>query len=156
MLARRVSRIFLNHLGAGHVAGHQVGRELNPLERQMQRAGQRADQQRLGQARHAFQQRMAAGEHRDQHLLDHFALADDDLRQLVADAVVRFLAMFERRRRRLDCHLSLVSCHSSVAGTFLVPTLRVGTRAFDALRRERKRDAERPTFRSHGDRGNES
>ena len=86
-------QVLLDDLGAGDVAGHQVGRELDALERQVQRLGQRADQQRLGQARHAFQQGVAAGEDGDQHLLDHFVLADDDLGQLVADAVVGLLAV---------------------------------------------------------------
>ena len=86
-----VCRFFLNDFGAGDVAGHQVGRELNALERQVQRLGQRADEQRLGQAGHAFEQRVAAGEDGDQHLLDHFVLADDDFGQLVADAVIGLL-----------------------------------------------------------------
>ena len=85
-------QIFLNHFRAGDVAGHQVGRELDALERQMQCLGQRTDQQRLGQAGHAFEQRMAAGEDRHQHLLDHFVLADDHLGQLVANAVVGLFA----------------------------------------------------------------
>ena len=102
-------RIFLNHLGPRHVAGHQVGRELDALERQVQRLGQRADQQRLGQPRHAFQQRVAAGEHRHQHLLDHFALTDDDLRQLIAHAAIRRAARSTAAISSLgDYHSSLV------------------------------------------------
>ena len=45
--------------------------------------GQRADHQRLGQARHAFQQAMAAGEDGGEQLLDDFVLADDDLLQFL-------------------------------------------------------------------------
>ena len=52
----------------------------------MQRAGQRADEKGLREARDAFQQRMAASEHRDQHLLDHVVLTNDNFGQLLADA----------------------------------------------------------------------
>ena len=41
-------------------------------------------------------QRVPAGEHRDQHLLDHVVLADDDFRQLVAQAVIGLLAPLHR------------------------------------------------------------
>ena len=44
---------------------------------------QRADHQRLGQARHAFQQAVPAAEQRDQQLLDHLVLADDHLGELL-------------------------------------------------------------------------
>ena len=47
-----------------------------------------ADQQRLGQARHADQQDVAAGEQPGQQLLDHALLADDDLADLVAEASI--------------------------------------------------------------------
>ena len=77
---------------AGHVAGHQVGRELDPLEGQVRGLGQRADQQGLGQPGHAFQQGVAAGEDGHQHLLDHLVLADDHLGQFLPDLVVRLLA----------------------------------------------------------------
>ena len=85
-------QVLLDHFRAGHVAGHQVGRELDPLEAQMRGLGQRTDQQRLGQPRHAFQQGVAAGEDRHQHLLDHFGLADDHLCQLGTDLVVGVFA----------------------------------------------------------------
>ena len=77
--------ILLDHVGAGDVGRHQVRRELNAAEAEIQRPAERADHERLGQARHAFQQAMAAAEERDQQLLDHLALADDDLAQLVDD-----------------------------------------------------------------------
>ena len=54
--------VFFQHVGAGDVRGHQVGRELNALEADVENPRQRADHQRLGQARHAFQQAMAARE----------------------------------------------------------------------------------------------
>jgi hypothetical protein len=54
--------------------------------------GQTVDEQRLRQARDAFQERMPAGEQGRNGLLDHFVLPDDRLGQLVANAVVRLFA----------------------------------------------------------------
>ena len=85
-LAAAGRAVLLDDLGAGDVGRHQVGRELDAAERQVQRAAERADHQRLGQPRHAFQQAMAAAEERDQQLLDHLVLADDDLAQLLEDS----------------------------------------------------------------------
>ena len=81
--------VFFDDVGARDVGRHQVGRELNAAERQIQRPGQRADQQRLGQARHAFQQAMPAAEQGDQHLLDHVVLADDHAGELLLDLLER-------------------------------------------------------------------
>ena len=86
----RVPPVVVEHLGAGDVGRHQVRRELDPLEAQVEDLGQGADQQRLGQAGHAGQQAVAAGEERDQQLIDGLVLADDDLAQLVADAAAAF------------------------------------------------------------------
>ena len=47
----------------------------------------RLDQQRLGQARHAGDQAVPAGEQRHQHLVDDRVLADDDLADLAEDAL---------------------------------------------------------------------
>ena len=80
------ARLFVEHLGAGDVGRHQVGRELDALEREIQDLRERLDEQRLGQSRHAGDQAMAAGEDRDQHLIDHLVLADDDLADLGENA----------------------------------------------------------------------
>ena len=80
--------VFFQHGGAGDVAGHQVGRELHALERQVQHVGDGLDQQRLGQPGHADQQHVALAEHGGQHLLDDFLLPDDDLAQLVGHHLV--------------------------------------------------------------------
>ena len=74
--------LLVEDLGAGDVRRHQVGRELDPLEIEIEDVGERLDQQRLGQARHAGDQAVAAGEQRDQDLLDDLVLPDDDLAQL--------------------------------------------------------------------------
>ena len=47
--------------------------------------GQRLDEQRLGQARHAGEQAVPAGEERDQHLVDDLVLTDDHQPQLLQD-----------------------------------------------------------------------
>ena len=82
--------VFLDHLGARDVGGHQVGRELDAAELQREGVGQRADHQRLGQARHAHQQAMPAGEHGHQQFLDHLLLADDHPAELLGDQSVGF------------------------------------------------------------------
>src|SRR5436853_431553 len=63
----------------------------------MQGLGERANEQRLGQAGDAFQQRVPLGEDRHENLFDDFVLADDDFGQLVADAVVGLFAALDRR-----------------------------------------------------------
>ena len=47
----------------------------------------RVDEQRLGQARHADDQAVAADEQRQQHLLDDVLLPDDQLAQLADDLI---------------------------------------------------------------------
>ena len=65
--------------GADDVGRHEVGRELDaranvpPTTRR-----QRLDRERLGEAGHAFEQAVAAGEQAHHHPLDHAVLADDD------------------------------------------------------------------------------
>ena len=80
--------IVLNDVGAGDVARHQVGRELNARELEVEHLRQRVDEQRLREPRHADDQAVAAGEQRQQHLLDDVFLADDELVQLGDDLVV--------------------------------------------------------------------
>ena len=79
--------LFVEDLGAGDVGRHQIGRELDALEVEIEDVGERLDEQRLRQSGHAGDQAMAAGEERDEHLLDDFVLADDDLAQLGEDAL---------------------------------------------------------------------
>ncbi len=67
--------------------GHQVGRELDALEAEVEDLGQRADEQRLGQARHAGEQAVAAGEERRKHVIDRGFLPHDHLAQLGQDTV---------------------------------------------------------------------
>ncbi len=52
--------VVLQDVGAGDVGRHQVGRELDALEREVQDLRDGADEQRLGQARHADEQAVPA------------------------------------------------------------------------------------------------
>ena len=87
--ARRA--VFLNHVGPRDVSRHQVGRELDAVERQVERVGQRPHHQRFREPWHALQQAVAAGKHADQQFLDHLPLADDDLAELASDLAVRLV-----------------------------------------------------------------
>ena len=75
---------FHDHVGAQDVGRHQVGGELDPRELQVQGLGQRADQQRLAQPRHAFQQAVPAHEQAGQHAVDDFFVPDDHPGDLLA------------------------------------------------------------------------
>ena len=72
-------RVFLKNIGSRDVRGHQVRRKLNSVELQIENLGQGADEQGLGQTRHAHQQAMTFGEEGDQNLLDDSVLTDDHL-----------------------------------------------------------------------------
>ena len=65
--------------GAGQVGRQQVGGELDALEVQVGDPGQGLDGQRLGQARHAFEQDVPRGQQGDHHPFQQFLLPDDDL-----------------------------------------------------------------------------
>ena len=69
--------VFFEDVGAGDVAGHQVGGELDAAEAQRERVGDGADEQRLGEAGHADEEAVAAGKERDEHLVDDLLLTDD-------------------------------------------------------------------------------
>ena len=87
--------VLFDDVGAGDVRRHEVGRELDASELEVQDAGDRADEERLGEAGHADQQAVAAGEHRDQHLLDHVVLPDDDLVDLADEHVAGAAQLFD-------------------------------------------------------------
>ena len=72
-------------------AGIRSGVNWMRLNCKRQGVGQRADHQRLGQARHAHQQAVAAGEHGDQQFFDDLLLADDHAAQLLGDESVGFV-----------------------------------------------------------------
>ena len=72
-----------------HVGGQQVGRELEALVLRAEDAGEGLGQRRLGDAGHAFQQHVAAGQQGDEELVRHRLHADDDPGDLGQDAVAQ-------------------------------------------------------------------
>ena len=76
--------IFLDDLGAGDVAGHEVGGELHPIEAQVQRLGHRLNHQGLGQTGNADQQGVPAAEDRGEDAVHHVFLAHDPLGHLAS------------------------------------------------------------------------
>ena len=70
---------------ADDVGGQEVRRELDAGELGADRVAERAHRQRLGEAGHALEQHVAAGEQTDEDALDHVRLADDDLADLGED-----------------------------------------------------------------------
>ena len=81
--------VLVNDLGAGDVRGHQVGRELHPVEGEFEHPGDGVDEQGLGETGHADQQAVAVGQQADERLLDDRLLADDDLADFAFDAPAR-------------------------------------------------------------------
>ncbi len=83
--------VLLDHLGAGNVRWHEVGRELDAVVGEVERIGQRVNHQRFGQAGYTDQQAMAPGEDRDEQLLEHGMLPDDDFTHLGLQEIESFL-----------------------------------------------------------------
>jgi hypothetical protein len=71
--------IFLDDFRSRDVRRHQVRGELNPGKGHPHTFRQGGYHKRLGQARHPFQQAMAARKDGHEQLLDHLILPDDDL-----------------------------------------------------------------------------
>ena len=79
---------FLQNIRAGDVRGHQIRRELDAVEAQRHGLGQGIDDGGLGQAGHAHQQPVAAGQDANQQPLNHDVLSDNDLGQFGAELFV--------------------------------------------------------------------
>jgi hypothetical protein len=73
--------------GPDQVGRQEVGGELDAGELRVDRVAQRADRERLGEAGDALEQDVPARQQPDQDALDHVLLADDDLADLVQQAV---------------------------------------------------------------------
>ena len=82
-----VARPLVEDRDAGDVAGQEVRRELDALERAADRAGHRLGQHGLADARHVLDQHMAPAEQRDERQLHLAVLADDHLLDIGDDAV---------------------------------------------------------------------
>src|SRR5947207_3440082 len=76
-------------IGADDVGGHQIGRELDPRERELEALGERLDEERLAEPGYAFEEHVAAGEHSGEHVRDDRAVTDDDLLDLGAQRLER-------------------------------------------------------------------
>ena len=76
---RELVALQVEDVGAGDVGGHQIGRELDALELAAETRRERAREQRLGEAGHAFDERVLVAEDHDQRIADGVFLADDDL-----------------------------------------------------------------------------
>ena len=89
---------FLHHFGAENVGGHQIGGELHAQRVEAHDDAERLDQLGLGEAGHADQQSVTAGEQSDQRLLDDPLLTEDHR----ADGFARGGDAVERRFGGLD------------------------------------------------------
>ncbi len=76
---RELIALEVEDIGAGDVRGHEVGRELDAGEVAAEDMGEGADEEGLGDAGHAFDEGVMAGEDDDERFLDDIVLADDDL-----------------------------------------------------------------------------
>ena len=72
--------------GADEVARHEVRGELDAPELRVERVGEGPDRQGLGEARHALEEQVPAGQECDEHALEHRVLADDDTPDLEEDS----------------------------------------------------------------------
>jgi len=77
----------VHDVGTDDVTGHQVGGELDAREVQVQHVGDGGDDLGLADARDAFEQHVALCQEADQSAIDDFFGADDDLTDLLADAL---------------------------------------------------------------------
>jgi hypothetical protein len=88
-------RVFFEDFGAGDVAGHQVGRELDAFEVELRGFGDALNQQALGRRGSASEQHVAVAEQRDTDVVDGFGLADHDFPERRAEGVVEALDLIQ-------------------------------------------------------------
>ena len=86
---------------AGDVGRHQVGRELDPVERAVDDVGDGPHEHRLAEAGNALEQHVAVGEQAGQRLSDELALADDHATDLALDRLRAFGERLGREAWRL-------------------------------------------------------
>ena len=90
---------FLQHFRTDDVGRHQVGGELDALPVEAEHRTQRFHQLGFGQARHADQQPMPAGQQGDQGLVDHILLPEDHAADALAHLGENFRRFFGVRDR---------------------------------------------------------
>ena len=66
----------VDDLRSGHVRGHQIRRELDARELEPHRRAQRSDQQRLTQARQAFEEHVATSQQGRDEFVDQLVLTE--------------------------------------------------------------------------------
>ena len=79
LLDVKVLALLVEHHGADDIGRQQVGRELDPGERRVHHLREGAHRQGLGQAGHALQQDVPAGQQPDEQPLHHLVLPHDHL-----------------------------------------------------------------------------
>ena len=79
---------FHHEVGAEDVRRHQVGRELDAAEAQLQHLAERADEQRLAEPGHAFEQHVAAAQDGRERAVHDGVLSDHDFADLGTDGGV--------------------------------------------------------------------
>ena len=118
----------LEDRGAENIGGHQVGRALHALEAESEQPSHRFHDQRLGNAGHAFEQRVALREHGHEHFADYLVLAGNyasQLRARLAQQLLRGLEGCARRlrdllQRILFVHSALLACSSCCSLPILI------------------------------------
>jgi hypothetical protein len=88
----------IEEVGADHVAGHQVRRELHAAEIQAQAGGKTAHDHGFGGAGHAFHQHMAVAQQGNQEQVDGGVLSDNSFLDLCLDVTGQFRNEFKIHR----------------------------------------------------------
>ena len=79
--------VFHDDISSRNVSGHQIGRKLNTRKRQIEYASQRTHQPRFADARNAFKQHIASGDHCDDRPFHYVLLSDDIASDLFKDVL---------------------------------------------------------------------
>ena len=94
----------MDDLRSRDVGGHEVRRELDPVEVQPQAIGQGSDQQGFRKARDSLDDAMPAGEDGDEQLLNNLVLSHDDLADLGPELVNALLHALDLTQVCFLCH----------------------------------------------------
>ena len=79
-------------MNAGDIGGHQIRRALDTLEAAAELGGQGFGEQGLAQARHAFQQHVAAGDQCEAQAVDHVRHTEYHMLQPFVEMGLEFLS----------------------------------------------------------------
>src|SRR5262249_32951609 len=81
--------ILLDDLRACDIGWHQVGRELDPFEREVEHAGDGTHEQSFCEPGNTGDDRVTTDKEREQDLFDNFVLSDDVLPDSAQEALAR-------------------------------------------------------------------